>query len=52
LITLWTEANPSIISEKILKAYIHKHGDTLLEDNAAEGRALGLESGDESGMDN
>lgn len=52
LITLRTEANPSVISEKILKAYIHKHGDTLLEDDAAEGRALGLESGDESGMDN
>jgi len=52
LIILRTEANPSVISEKILKAYIHKHGDTLLEDDAAEGQGLGLESGDESGMDN
>jgi hypothetical protein len=51
LVTIRTEADPSLISDKILKAFIYKHGDSMLKDDESEGRALGLQSGDESGED-
>lgn len=52
LVTIRTEADPSLISDKILKAFIYKHGDSMLkDDDESEGCALGLQSGDESGED-
>jgi hypothetical protein len=50
LTTLRTEADHPTISDKILKAYVSKHGEDLLNDDE-EGHALGLQSGDESGVD-
>jgi hypothetical protein len=52
LVTLRTEGNPHAISQLILEAYVTKHAKPLDDDENDEGRVLGLESGNESGLDN